>query len=1214
MYENIHFPGWEVMRKIGEGSFGGVYEIHRTLPDGRVEKAALKKLTVPKDNSEIRELYSQSFSKENITAHYKDQMQGLVNEYTLTQELNGCRNVVACHEVQCVQHADGIGWDIYIRMELLKPLKQVLSIDYHEATVLKLGLSLCSALLACQEHHIIHRDIKPENILVSDRGEFKLGDFGIAKVSEKTATGTMTGTMGYMAPEVANRWHYGAQADIYSLGMVLYWMMNRHTLPFLPFPPAIPTAAQRQDAANRRFAGEDFPPPVNGSRALKAIVMKACAFSTENRYQTVRELRRDLQAYCQQRRAGKSADTQNQTGADGLNRANESFRDAPPETGRKRKTASAKRIVPILAASLFAVILLFGWFLAQRNGSRADESLNASTTAPQIDEMQAVTTYAIETTEPTEAPTTVPTEEAFVLPSIPPESELYGSADYLKVTASDNLFSVLPGHFRYSGGAGGWATDLNLYEDGTFDGSYRDWDMGDAGQNYLKTCYTCDFSGAFSTPQKVSDYVYSVSVQRLDYPGNVGKEWIEDGVRYIQSDFSGLSRSREYYIYLPGCPSSVFTEEQQYYLPSHHQNIPQGNFCIYASDGGSPLGFWGTKGGSIFSNHYQYNYGAFRSELRPDGLFGKANLLFWPEDGGAVISLDFDWNEDSQRTFVAEDEHDSGEYDVTVYVTKDLQSAIVNIQSREGVSLKDWGGTSDGRFAATYSLMKDDTDIKPDNIMVSSDGTFKLGDFGIAKTSEKTQTGTMAGTYNYMAPEVANRKRYGLAADIYSLGMVLYWMMNNKTMPFLPLPPQIPSASQKQQALNRRFSGEQLPEPQNGSRELKEIVAKACAYAPEDRYHSALEMRNALEALSSSKQAWTKAILEELALPDDILHESNRPIAQRAAAEEKPPKSDIPPAKRKPIVPLVVCGILGICILAGGLLWLNRKHASPEPAAMTEALQEQTETAAEPEETTAPGSTTEETLPAATEAESTAAVLLSNVDCTYEIAEDGITITGISGQTPSEVILPEELENLPVTRIGNGAFQSNTSLKKVTLPSGILVIGEKAFSGCTRLQSISFPDGLTEISASAFENCSNLSSVLLPESVHAIGPWAFSNCKKLLSITIPGSASDLGEWAFSGCSSLSELTFSPGITTISNYLFYNCQGLKAVTIPDGVITIGIGAFSGCTALSEVTLPESMRTLSSEAFQGTALESISVPSACSLGSNAVPLGCKIYSTR
>ena len=53
-FTDVVWPGWEVVRKIGEGSFGGVYEIHRTLPDGRVEKAALKKLTVPKDNSEIR--------------------------------------------------------------------------------------------------------------------------------------------------------------------------------------------------------------------------------------------------------------------------------------------------------------------------------------------------------------------------------------------------------------------------------------------------------------------------------------------------------------------------------------------------------------------------------------------------------------------------------------------------------------------------------------------------------------------------------------------------------------------------------------------------------------------------------------------------------------------------------------------------------------------------------------------------------------------------------------------------------------------------------------------------------------------------------------------------------------------------------------------------------------------------------------------------------
>ena len=433
-FPDVRFPGWEIIRKLGEGSFGGVYEIHRTLPDGRVEKAALKKLTVPKDNSEIRELYSQSFSKENITAHYKDQMRELVNEYTLTQELNGCRNVVACHDVQCVQHTDGIGWDIYIRMELLKPLKHVLSADYQEMAVLKLGLSLCNALLACQEHHIVHRDIKPENILVSDRGEFKLGDFGIAKVSEKTATGTMTGTMGYMAPEVANRWHYGAQADIYSLGMVLYWMMNRRTLPFLPFPPAIPTAAQRQDAANRRFAGEDFPPPVNGSQELKVVVMKACAFSTEERYQTVQELRRDLYACYQQRRAGKNVDVSIPADTDEAVLTNEpsgntysgnrSFRGssqnektgtlktsnaktndsktgrfaAPPEKPKKRRVALICILVALCLcfASITGYLLVYGIRLVRQSASTRETEVDISdTSAPTQETIPPTTTESI---------------------------------------------------------------------------------------------------------------------------------------------------------------------------------------------------------------------------------------------------------------------------------------------------------------------------------------------------------------------------------------------------------------------------------------------------------------------------------------------------------------------------------------------------------------------------------------------------------------------------------------------------------------------------------------------------------------------------------------------------------------------------------------------------------------------------------------------------
>ena len=350
-YPDVRFPGWEVVRKLGQGSFGGVYEIQRPLPDGRTERGALKKLSVPHDREEIEEMLSKSFSTESITAHYKDQMGDLVREYSLMQELGSCGNVVTCHDIQYVQQEDGLGWDVYIRMELLRPLKKALGQEYREETVLKLGLDLCNALKACQKKNIIHRDIKPENILVSEDGDFKLTDFGIAKVSEKTGSGTLAGTNGYMAPEVANRKPYGASADIYSLGMVLYWMMNERTLPFLPLPPAIPSALQRQEAFRRRLDGERLPLPVNGSRGLKQIVLKACAFEPQNRYHTAGEILEDLKALRENHQAkpeniwsdrSKTDDTRFDTYAD---RIAASFSDETEKTVRafNGKDENAKR-------------------------------------------------------------------------------------------------------------------------------------------------------------------------------------------------------------------------------------------------------------------------------------------------------------------------------------------------------------------------------------------------------------------------------------------------------------------------------------------------------------------------------------------------------------------------------------------------------------------------------------------------------------------------------------------------------------------------------------------------------------------------------------------------------------------------------------------------------------------------------------------------------
>ena len=88
-FPDVRFPGWEIIRKLGEGSFGGVYEIQRKLPDGRVETAALKKMSIPRDQEEVYVLQSQSFSGEQITAYFKKQMEELVREYLFMQKLSG---------------------------------------------------------------------------------------------------------------------------------------------------------------------------------------------------------------------------------------------------------------------------------------------------------------------------------------------------------------------------------------------------------------------------------------------------------------------------------------------------------------------------------------------------------------------------------------------------------------------------------------------------------------------------------------------------------------------------------------------------------------------------------------------------------------------------------------------------------------------------------------------------------------------------------------------------------------------------------------------------------------------------------------------------------------------------------------------------------------------------------------------------------------------
>ena len=295
-YEPI-FGKWHIVRELGEGGFGKVFEIERR-DFGRTYKAALKAITIPQSQSEVKDILASGMDEQSVTSYFRGFVEEMIAEFVLMSKLKGHSNIVSYEDHDVIQHAEGIGWDIFIRMELLTPLLDYTrKSDLSRSDVIKLGIDICKALEVCRKNNIIHRDIKPQNIFISDLGDFKLGDFGIARTVEKTMGGlSKKGTYHYMAPEVFKSEPYGASVDIYSLGIVLYRFMNNNRLPFFPPFPSPIKFSDSDAALARRMKGETIPAPANADEALSRVILKACAYSPKDRYLSPSDMRRDLEA------------------------------------------------------------------------------------------------------------------------------------------------------------------------------------------------------------------------------------------------------------------------------------------------------------------------------------------------------------------------------------------------------------------------------------------------------------------------------------------------------------------------------------------------------------------------------------------------------------------------------------------------------------------------------------------------------------------------------------------------------------------------------------------------------------------------------------------------------------------------------------------------------------------------------------------------------
>ena len=294
------FKSWYIKSFIGEGGFAKVFEIARN-DFGTEYVSALKIITVAKTKSEIQAMQNEGMSEDDIMASLYGIVEDTVKEIQLMYKLKGSWNIVGYEDHEVVKHSDGMGWDILIKMELLTPLSGYIRLQRGQLLkrdIVKLGIDMCRALETCQKYNIIHRDIKADNIFISKNGEFKLGDFGIARIIErKDAELSKKGTFTHMAPEVYKGQTYTSAVDIYSLGMVLYRLLNNNRAPFLPDYPAPISLDARDHAMMLRMSGEKFPKPAQaGKSRLTEIVLKACAYRPEERYSSPVIMRQELEA------------------------------------------------------------------------------------------------------------------------------------------------------------------------------------------------------------------------------------------------------------------------------------------------------------------------------------------------------------------------------------------------------------------------------------------------------------------------------------------------------------------------------------------------------------------------------------------------------------------------------------------------------------------------------------------------------------------------------------------------------------------------------------------------------------------------------------------------------------------------------------------------------------------------------------------------------
>ncbi len=282
-------PEWTLSYILSEKRGEKLYQAERT--SGDVTKfSAIRVINIPSDKKEFEKLKEEYPNEDEFKKKIESMMKRKKEELQFLRGFCSKPGIVSMREIYDISDSDETNFMLIARYDYIETLDSyVKSNGLTVGAALRMGMDICKGLENVRKLNLVHGNVRPENIYVNDNGRFKLGGFDIDLIENKKSLkdGSIADRR-YSAPEVCKGERKVFASDVYSLGMVLYGLLNAGKLPFEDEYP-------QDKALEMRLSGKAIPRPAYNAGKLTDIVMKACSFDTKDRYVTPYYMRKALE-------------------------------------------------------------------------------------------------------------------------------------------------------------------------------------------------------------------------------------------------------------------------------------------------------------------------------------------------------------------------------------------------------------------------------------------------------------------------------------------------------------------------------------------------------------------------------------------------------------------------------------------------------------------------------------------------------------------------------------------------------------------------------------------------------------------------------------------------------------------------------------------------------------------------------------------------------